>query len=126
MRALPNLASKRSLTSEYGGAFLNRRQTHLSHAYEKDRVASRIELAGLWAGRRYAHGGLTRRRSYPPGLYSGRPPGYSVESSSDPGAIGRTVSLERAMTVLTTAEGARRAPGKVEPGLIVRHDLVGA
>jgi LuxR family maltose regulon positive regulatory protein len=49
-----------------------------------------------------------------------------VESSSDPGAIGRTVSLERAMTVLTTAEGARRAPGKVEPGLIVRHDLVGA
>ena len=30
------------------------------------------------------------------------------------------------MTVLTTAEGAGRAPGRVEPGLIVRHDLVGA
>ena len=34
--------------------FLNRRQMYLSHAYEKDQVASRIELAGLWAGRRRA------------------------------------------------------------------------
>jgi LuxR family transcriptional regulator, maltose regulon positive regulatory protein len=50
----------------------------------------------------------------------------SLEPTSDPGAIARTDHLESAMTDLSAVEGSGRAPGRAEPGLILRHDLVGA
>jgi LuxR family maltose regulon positive regulatory protein len=56
-----------------------------------------------------------------------RPVLYSLNFSLDRGSISRTDNEERcAMTDMPAAAGSGRSPGRAEPGLIHRHDLMAA